>query len=268
MSDPLPSYYTTLPPFREAFTGRVPILTYHKFGERPRGVRLKGMYMPTELLERQLKEFRDAHYRSTWVAGSWEKPEAPKVVLTIDDGFRSVHREAMPLLARAGFQATLYLVANRLGGWNDWEVQQGEARAPLMTLDEVREWMAAGNRVGSHSLTHPWLSRIPIEQAREEIQASRKKLEDWLGSPVTDFCYPYGDWNRAIRDEVVAAGYGTATTTDFGWNEPDADCWSLRRITARHATRGVRGVRSWWRTLWGGHRSSVGSTSTAKSRKT
>ncbi len=250
MAENLPTYYTGLAPFRETFQGRVPILTFHKFGERPRGVRLRGMYLPTALFERQLREFRDARYQSAPVPGSWEPPSGARVALTIDDGFRSVHQEAMPVLAKMGFHATLYLVADRLGGWNDWEMQQGEARAPLMTMSEIREWIAAGNRVGAHSMTHPWLTRIPLERAREEIRASRRKLEDVLGVGVTDFCYPYGDWNEAVRGEVVEAGYGTAVTTNFGTNAPDADWWGLCRITARYPSRSVRGMRSWWRSLW------------------
>lgn len=268
MSESLPSYYTRLAPFREAFADRVPILTYHKFGPRPRGARLRGLYLPTGLLEQQLREFREARYQSAPVAGSWETPAGARVALTIDDGFRSVHREAMPLLARAGMRATLYLVAGRLGGWNDWEMQEGEARAPLMTQDEVREWIAAGNQVGAHTMTHPWLTRLPLERAREEIRASRRKLEDLFGMAVTDFCYPYGDWNAAIRAEVVEAGYATATTTEFGVNGAGADPWGLKRITARHASRGMRGWRAWWRGLWGGQGSSLGSTITARSRKT
>lgn len=250
MTEPLPSYYTSLAPFRKAFEGRAPILTYHKFGERPRGVRLRGMYLPTGLFERQLREWRDARLESASLTDALETSDRSRVVVTVDDGFRSVHAEAMPLLARNGYRATLYLVAGRIGGWNDWEVQQGEARAPLMTEAEVREWIAAGNSIGAHSVTHPWLTRVPLEQAREEIRASRRMLEDRFGVPVTNFCYPYGDWNPAIRSEVVDAGYGTATTTDFGFNERETDPWSLRRITARHASRGVRGIRAWWRSLW------------------
>lgn len=267
MSDPLPPYFTSLAPFRGAFEGRVPILTFHKFGERPRGVRLRGMYLPTALLERQLRELRDARFQAVPVSGSWVRPEGPRVALTIDDGFRSVREEAMPLLSKAGFRATLYLVAGRLGGWNDWEVQQGEARAALMTVEEIREWIGEGHRIGAHSVTHPWLTKIPLDRAREEVRASRKKLEDTFGCAVTDFCYPYGDWNEAIRAEVVEAGYQTATTTDFGFNGPESDPWSLRRITSRHASRGVRGIRGWWRALWG-QGSSLGSTMTARSRKT
>ena len=242
-----PSYYTRLGPFRELFNQGVPILTYHKFGDRPRGVRLRGMYLPVELFRRQLAELRDAEFRSIGIGEVSGQAEGRRLALTIDDGFRSVHEHALPLLVSANHQATLYLVADRLGGWNDWEVREGEAQTPIMGVAEVREWLAAGQRIGSHTSTHPWLTRVSMSTAREEIRASRRKLEDRFGIEVTDFCYPYGDLNRTVRDEVEAAGYRTATTTEFGVNGLETDAFLLKRITARHASHGWRGIRAWWR---------------------
>ncbi|MCC7374873.1 MAG: polysaccharide deacetylase family protein [Verrucomicrobiales bacterium] len=234
-------------PFERLFDRGVPILTYHKFGPRPRGVRLRGLYLPRRLFARQLREWRKGGFESVGLADAVGHPAGRPLVLTIDDGFRSVLEHALPLLVKSGFTATLYLVADRLGADNVWEQAEGEAPAPLMEVAEVREWLAAGQRIGSHTCTHPWLTRIPISKAREEIQSSRKKLEDTFGIEVKDFCYPYGDWNVPVRDAVEAAGYATATTTDFGINHPESDVFALRRITARHASWGWRAIRAWWR---------------------
>lgn len=248
MPGPWPDYYTRLAPFRELFAGGRPILTYHKFGPRPSGVRLRGLYLGTRLFESQLRELTAAGYRPGGLGSEVRSGGMgePTVTLTIDDGFRSVLTEALPVLVRHRWVATLYLVAERLGGWNDWEQAQGEAAAPLMSVGEVREWLAAGQRIGSHTLTHPWLTRLPREQAQREIGLARRKLEDEFQVPVTDFCYPYGDWNPGVRDAVEEAGYRTATTTDFGVNTGSTNRWELRRITARHASRGWRAVRLWW----------------------
>lgn len=241
-----PSYYTRFAPFRELFASGFPIVTYHKFGAAPRGARLRGMYLRPRLLDRQLAEWRAAGYEPATV-GEVHAAARSRVALTIDDGFRSVHALALPVLARHGFRAMLYLVADRLGERNDWEIEQGEVAAPLMTPSEVREWLAAGNRIGSHTLTHPWLTRLAPDRAREEISASRRRLEDAFGVPVKDFCYPYGDWNPAVREWVREAGYETAVTTDFGVNGAGFDPWALRRVTARYASRGWPWIRAWWR---------------------
>ncbi len=250
MSTRLPEYYTALAPFRDAFRGGTPILTYHKFGPPPRGARLRGLHVRDPLFRAQLAEWRRQGFGCTTPSAAAEaNPPAspPRLVLTIDDGFRSVHERALPLLAEYRFYATLYLVVDRLGAFNDWEIAQGEVRAPLMSDSEVREWLAAGQRLGAHTRTHPWLTRIPTDQAREEIRTSRLALEDRFGVAVTDFCYPYGDWNPAVREMVRDAGYLTAATTDAGVNLPGADAWGLKRFTARHASRGWRAVRAWWR---------------------
>ena len=99
---------------------------------------------------------------------------------------------------------------------------------------QIREWLAAGHEIGSHTLTHPFLTRISPQRAREEISASKKKLEDRFGRPVRHFCYPYGDWNPAVRDLVMAAGYETACTTEFGVNTGATPPFELKRILARY----------------------------------
>ena len=111
-----------------------------------------------------------------------------------------------------------------------------------MDAGQVREWLAAGHDIGSHTLTHPFLTRLSTAQAREEVTASRKKLEDLFSRPILHFCYPYGDWNEAVRDLVAAAGYKTACTTDAGVNTAAESPLSLKRFTARYRSRTLKGV--------------------------
>jgi peptidoglycan/xylan/chitin deacetylase (PgdA/CDA1 family) len=129
-----------------------------------------------------------------------------------------------------------------MGGQNNWEQAEGEAPAPLMDAAQVREWLARGHEIGSHTLTHPWLTRLPPAQAREEIAASKKKLEDCFGRAVEHFCYPYGDWNASVREWVAEAGYRTACTTEPGINTTETDRLGLRRITARYPTRNLKAI--------------------------
>ncbi len=234
-----PCYYTGLAPFRALFATGLPVLTYHHLGPRPRGVRLKGLYLPAPLFGRQLEELRAAGFVTAPLeaAALGAAGGGARVVLTFDDGFRDVLEHGLGPLAAPGFQAVQFLVAERLGQTNAWDAPLGEVVSPLMTVEEVRAWLAAGHAIGSHSLTHPHLTRLPPATAREEIAASKKQLEDQFGVPVRHFCYPYGDWNPAVRELVGEAGYQTACTTLFGVNESGRDPLTLRRITARYRTR-------------------------------
>lgn len=236
-----PRPYYSLKPFAELFGTGVPILMYHKIGPRPRRVRLKGLYISNRAFARQLEEFKKAGYVTVSPGEACGNGVlTPRMVLTFDDGFRTVFQNALEPLARHGFTAIQFLVPTLIGKLNEWEIREGEAAQELMDESEIREWLAAGHAIGSHSLSHARLPRLSIRDAREEIAASKKRLEDTFGIPVEDFCYPYGDWNPAVRDLVREAGYRSACTIDFGVNSPATPPLSLRRLTVRYPPRTLR----------------------------
>ncbi|MBN8247695.1 MAG: polysaccharide deacetylase family protein [Verrucomicrobia bacterium] len=254
--DPVPGVaasYTSLSLFRRWFAGGgVPALMYHKLGPRPKGVRLRGLYVDAALFRRQLGELAASGY-STVFPESWtdeDTADSRRIGLTFDDGFENVLRHGLGPLSVHGFQAIQYLVSGLLGKTNEWEQRQGEAVERLMDVSQVREWLGAGHRIGAHTRSHPWLTRIPLAEAREEIRSSKAMLEDAFGVPVLDFCYPYGDWNPAVRDVVMESGFRTACTTASGLNRPSGHRFQLRRLTARHTSLQWRTLGAWLRLLW------------------
>ena len=218
---------------------------YHKVGARPRGARIKGLYVRPTLFARQLAELRAAGFNTPAFGQLPEGGNHGKAVaLTFDDGFANAFENALEPLHRHGFRAIQFLVANRLGQFNEWEVAQGEVREPLMDAAQVKSWLAAGHEIGAHTLTHPFLTRISLREARVEVSAGKKKLEDGFGLAVQHFCYPYGDWNEAVRDLVQESGYATACTTDFGLNTARTPPFGLKRIMARHRSISIKAIRA------------------------
>lgn len=254
MSDPahsIPGPYTSLAPFAAWFKEGLPILTYHVVGPRPWGVRLKGLYVSRRLFNRQLAELKRAGFSTPDYAVAVE-PKTPNpslVLITMDDATRKTGVHALPVLRQQGFRAIQFVVAGRIGGRNDWQTVQGEVEEPLMGEGELRTWLEAGQEIGAHTMTHPWLTRVGRAQAREEITASKKSLEDRFGRRIDHFCYPYGDYDEAILDLVGEAGYRTACTTQSGINTPDTPRLALKRITARYPTRSLRTLKAWFRRL-------------------
>jgi len=242
MRSELQAYYSKLRPFQKVFLTGNPILTYHKLGPRPARVRLKGLYVNQPLFRRQLQELRAAGYTSGSLEGAASPVAQGRIVITFDDGYVNVLRHGLGPLAENGFHAVQFIVANLLGKTNEWDVAMGEAPEPMMDTPQVREWLARGHEVGSHTLNHPHLTRISRSEAAEEIGASRKKLEDLFGRPVYHFCYPYGDWNEIIKDLVREAGYKTACTTDPGVNTPASSPFALKRFTARYPSRNFKAI--------------------------
>jgi len=88
---------------------------------------------------------------------------------------------------------------------------------------------AQGIEFGSHTITHPMLSRIPPEAARREIGDSKRMLEDRLGIEVPYFCYPRGDLSDAVKRIVRDEGYRAACSTLPGLNDRRTDLFELRR---------------------------------------
>lgn len=238
MHRPRQDYYSSLAGFRRYFETGVPALVYHKVGPRPAGVVRRGLYVSPELLARQLGELSAAGFTGATMdeALATEDNLGKRLALTFDDGFENTLRHALAPLALNRFHAIQFLVPGRLGGWNEWDLSGGEAREKLMDASQVREWLAAGHWIGAHSMTHPDLTKIPAAQAREEIFASRKSLEDVFGVAVEHFCYPYGVSNEAVRGLVAEAGFRTACLSRPGINTRATPRLEITRWTARHAS--------------------------------
>lgn len=111
----------------------------------------------------------------------------------------------------------------------------------FMTWDQVREMAANGIEFGSHTLTHPIMTRIPEEQVTRELLESKRLIEHELGKPVVTFAYPNGgheDFNPAIIAELRKAGYTMAFTLMPGYNRYPAlrrDAYTIRRIFLSHS---------------------------------
>jgi len=104
----------------------------------------------------------------------------------------------------------------------------------FMTWEEVslmaRDDLAS---FGSHTVTHADLSRLGPDEARLEIEGSRAIIEEKAGCGASSFCYPRGDYTKAVKDAVMRAGYRSAVTVIHGTNTRDSDRLELRRIAAR-----------------------------------
>lgn len=153
-------------------------------------------------------------------------PISPRaVVITFDDGYLDTLTLALPLLREFGFSATCYFVAGAIGRWSEWTKP-----APLMDWDGVRAWLAAGMEVGSHSVSHrrlPWLDDAAV---REEVVASKARLEDRLGIAVGSFAYPYNHVDERALAAVVAAGYAAACAGVGAYGS----LWAIPRVDAAH----------------------------------
>lgn len=210
-----------------------PILMYHQVGEHRSGSALNKWRVPVPLLERHLDLLCRRGYRGVALRDLLERPDAAekRAVLTFDDGFDGVRSRALPLLLSRGFSATVFVVAGKLGGTNDWDAERpGE---PLLTADGVRELHAAGLEIGSHGLLHRALPGLADGELAEETSASRSLLSGAIGSDVVSFCYPYGAFDDRSVAAVASAGYRAATVIRSGIARGLSDPFRLKRVPVR-----------------------------------
>lgn len=215
---------------------KLTILMYHRVEEMPRGATHPGNYVSPALFQEQLAALVQWGYRSItfddWIAYSGGGPLSVQkpLIVTFDDGYRSVLRHASPALRRYDVNAVTFLVSSCVGGTNRWDSAAVQER--LLDADELSALRGEGSSMafGSHSRTHRRLARLPLEEARDELVRSRNELEALLGSRVTALSYPYSNESPVVRELAREAGYEVAVRGKGRMNGRRADLLALNRI--------------------------------------
>jgi peptidoglycan/xylan/chitin deacetylase (PgdA/CDA1 family) len=136
--------------------------------------------------------------------------------VTFDDAFTSVAR-ALPTLERLGVPATVFACASYADDGRPLAVPElaGEAAASpgelaTMTWDQLAGLGERGVEIGSHTSTHPHLTRLSDAELTRELGESRQRLEDGLRRSCRLLAYPYGEEDMRVRAAARAAGYEAA----------------------------------------------------------
>lgn len=142
------------------------------------------------------------------------------VIITFDDGAKNNYTEAFPILKEYNFKACMFL-----------PTQQYE-----FSLEQLKEMQSYGIEFGSHTRSHSNLLKINEDKAKEEIEVSKKELEERLNSQIIAFAYPYGAgaYNENIKQIVKKAGYSFACSIKQGKvTLPIPDPFCLKRLLVR-----------------------------------
>ncbi|MER6672813.1 polysaccharide deacetylase family protein [Streptomyces sp. NPDC000983] len=219
-------------------TRPVPILMYHGVSDVPAdAIRTlsvtPGMFAnQMELLEeRGFTPVTTAHLARAW-RGRAALPRRP-VLITFDDGYRGVHRYALPVLLHYGFPAAVFVTTGWLRGPDEID---GAALDRMLDWDEVRELAARGVEIGGHSHTHPQLDQLPADRLRFEVERCKEIIESQTGVAPTSFAYPYGYSDRRVRQAVHRAGFAQSLAVGNALADPRQGPLALRRLTVRRGT--------------------------------
>jgi peptidoglycan/xylan/chitin deacetylase (PgdA/CDA1 family) len=201
----------------------VPILMYHVIAEAPAGAPYPDLYVSESDFAGQMRWLARHGYtavtqRDLW--NHWHRGSAlPKkpVVISFDDGYRSVAEAALPHMQKRSWPGVLNLTVKNL------RVSGG------LSQHRVRTLIAAGWELASHTLTHPDLPSLDEPTLRREVTRSRAILRSRFGVPVDFFCYPAGRYDSRVIRAVRRAGYLGATTTVEGLARP-GEPYELQRV--------------------------------------
>lgn len=210
-------------PAGESSARQVPILMYHVIAEAPADAPYPNLYVSEHDFAMQMRWLARHGYtavtqREVWShwRGGAALPAKP-IVISFDDGYRSVFEAALPHMRARSWPGVLNLTVKNLrvpGGLSPYK---------------VRTLVDAGWELASHTLTHPDLTRLDEQTLTREVTRSRDVLRSRFGVPVDFFCYPAGRYDSRVIRTVRRAGYLGATTTLEGLARPN-EPYELRRV--------------------------------------
>ncbi|HEU4677646.1 MAG TPA: polysaccharide deacetylase family protein [Candidatus Paceibacterota bacterium] len=149
------------------------------------------------------------------------------VSLMFDDGVETTYKNAFPILDAANFKVDTFIITDRL--------KDGTYPGYVKAADVIA-MQNAGHEIGAHTRSHPDLTTLSPADAKAEIEGSRNDLLAIGAKPVNFFAYPYGAYNTPVIDDVKAAGFLGARSSDGGYNLKTGNQFALRRISMDRTT--------------------------------
>ena len=217
------------------------ILMYHMIRNAIPGKKFNSLRVSPKNFERQIRYLHEngwhSYMMSEIVAQKDHLPEK-SVVITFDDGYQDNLLNALPILRKYGFKATIYLVNDRHDrDWSGYRKAKNEGAGlkdePKLSDDEVRELLDSGLiEIGAHTLTHANLKNLNAAESHREICRSKEQIEVGFQTSCRSFAYPFGLYDTKDEKIVAECGYSNAVTTEVGIADLQmCDPFKIPRVT-------------------------------------
>ncbi len=155
------------------------------------------------------------------------------ILVTFDDGYESFYHHAFPILLKYKIPTQLFVATDFIDKKITFDHLFHQKNLRPLTWEELKIIAQNGISIGSHSLSHSMLAKLPYPQVYVELAESKKRIEQNVGYPVMDFAYPFGSrssLNDITKKTVQECGYEKAYLNLMGFNRVGDDCFALRRI--------------------------------------
>jgi peptidoglycan/xylan/chitin deacetylase (PgdA/CDA1 family) len=172
----------------------------------------------------QMHALKDSGCHGMSVSDALSSPRYPGVVITFDDGCETDLITAAPLLRQLGFNGTFYVTVGFLG------------KRGYLSRTQLRDLSDLGVEVGSHSMSHSYLTDLDDEQLSYELANSKDELQQVTGRPIDHFSCPGGRWSQRIGAQAKQAGYRSVATSQASANSVRTDPFALGRVAIMRGT--------------------------------
>jgi len=191
-----------------ALPSRLVVLMYHGLHHGPQD---DGHYDPRYSVtpaefDRQMQRVRDKRGHAWLPDEHLATLQSPEVMVSFDDGEASDAAVALPILQRLGLRAAFFVTSGFVG------------RPGSVSVAQLRELSDAGMVIGSHGASHRFLSTLGEAELREELRASRDRLEQLTGRRVDLLALPGGRGGERELQMAHELGYQFAFDSTPGDN--------------------------------------------------
>ena len=187
---------------------KIPVLLYHSISDDNSMMSLK-----LNIFENQIKYLKKNGYTSINF-DEIDQNKKKQIIITFDDGYKDVFVNALPILKKYEFKATCFFVTNLIGQDNSWDIKNKNfSKKEIMNFNDINQWISSGMYIGSHSHNHLDLTKISEKNLLNELEFSKKILEDKFNNTNDIFCYPYGKVNQNVY-ALTKKIYNKAVTTN------------------------------------------------------
>jgi peptidoglycan/xylan/chitin deacetylase (PgdA/CDA1 family) len=165
------------------------------------------------------------------------------IALTFDDGMRSVHREALPVLRDHGFPAHLFLTTGVVDGHNRWQSQRESApHFEMMSWAEVEDCAHSGISIECHTVSHPDLRKLTPPEILAECEQADAQIAARIGRRPRLFAFPYGAQSAMVR-ATLADRYEACFTTRLAYLGAQVDQHAVPRLDTYYLRSSARAAR-------------------------
>jgi peptidoglycan/xylan/chitin deacetylase (PgdA/CDA1 family) len=190
------------------------VLGLHRVGYPPKSAKIKGLFVTPRLLSFELWLLRKLGYQFVTLKDALLNPSERNAVITFDDGYEDNFTAGLPVLARHGVPATIFVITGDVGKKNVvWEEAGEKLPADMVTWEMLADFQSRGWEIGSHGHRHEHLDLQAADSQAASIRSSLDAIEGRLGTVPISFAYPYGVFDESTKEALRQLGIRFAVTT-------------------------------------------------------